>query len=134
MSLDRTFAFGHLSLDEDNMTDACVCLRFRPLFDQVTINFTGSKQPLIISAPGASTNIYVKSLTVDGQMLQDPVIRHEHFAHGGEILFEMSSKPETWTTSEVCRPFSARAICSNNPQRNKGETRGKQKPIDRSEL
>lgn len=54
---------------------------------------------LTISAPGARTKPYVKALTVNGRKVDWPVIRHEDiFLEGGEVIFEMSDKPESWGT------------------------------------
>ena len=54
---------------------------------------------LTIRAPGARTKPYVKSLTINGVQLTEPVIKHEQLmAAGGEVevVFEMSETVEEW--------------------------------------
>jgi putative alpha-1,2-mannosidase len=54
---------------------------------------------LTIKAPGARTKPYVKSLTINGVKLTEPVIKHEQLmAAGGEVEvdFEMSETVEEW--------------------------------------
>ncbi|KAF8887766.1 glycosyl hydrolase family 92-domain-containing protein [Infundibulicybe gibba] len=45
-----------------------------PFFDRAEVNFPGAKQPLIITSQGAATSPYVKSLNINGQAVQEPVI------------------------------------------------------------
>ena len=56
----------------------------------------GTSKKLHISAPGASTKPYIKSLTVNGEKIHVPIIRHEQIAHGAEVVFEMSDCVEIW--------------------------------------
>jgi putative alpha-1,2-mannosidase len=55
----------------------------------------GSRR-LTIKAQGAPQKKYVKSLTVNGEQVVVPVLVHEQIAGGGDIVFEMSGKPEAW--------------------------------------
>ena len=57
--------------------------------------------PLEISAKGATTMPYVKSLQINGKSISAPVIRHDHIAKGGKITFEMSSQPEAWASGTL---------------------------------
>lgn len=72
-----------------------------PIFDKVSIalpsNSTNDKKKtLTITAEGALTKQYVKSLTVNGQSIDFPVITHKQISNGGEIVFEMSDTIEKW--------------------------------------
>ena len=67
-----------------------------PFFNKVTINLPGSNRQLVISAPGAATKPYVKSLKINGREVLEPVINHSDIVGGGLIDFEMSEKPEAW--------------------------------------
>lgn len=51
---------------------------------------------MAISAIGARTKPYVKSLTINGKKVDRPVIRHDQIAEGAEIVFEMSDTIEQW--------------------------------------
>ncbi|KAH9843627.1 glycoside hydrolase family 92 protein [Rhodofomes roseus] len=72
-----------------------------PFYDKVTISFPDASQPLVISAPGAPTKPYVKSLTVNGEALSQPIITHQQIANGGEIVFEMSDTPQEWASATL---------------------------------
>ncbi|EPS99718.1 hypothetical protein FOMPIDRAFT_161389 [Fomitopsis schrenkii] len=72
-----------------------------PFFDKVTLSFPNAAQPLVISAPGASTQPYIKSVTVNGVPLAQPVIAHEDIANGGEIVFEMADVPQEWASATL---------------------------------
>ncbi|PFH47118.1 glycoside hydrolase family 92 protein [Amanita thiersii Skay4041] len=85
-----------------------------PFFDRLVINLpprpaetsagnagtTGEgeadRRVLTITARGAPTKLYIKSLTVNGEAVTWPVIRHDQIADGGEIVFEMSDNIEAW--------------------------------------
>ncbi|KAJ6473124.1 glycosyl hydrolase family 92-domain-containing protein [Mycena sanguinolenta] len=69
-----------------------------PFFDKVTVNLPGQSKPLVITATGAPSAKYIRGLTVDGEVVGSPVIRHEQIAAGAEIQFEMSEVPDTWGT------------------------------------
>ncbi|KAJ7075748.1 glycoside hydrolase family 92 protein [Mycena belliarum] len=72
-----------------------------PFFDKVTLKLPGQTKPLVVSAKGASSAKYVRSLSVDGEAVSWPIIRHEQIAAGGDVLFEMSESPETWGDAEL---------------------------------
>jgi len=72
-----------------------------PFFDNVKIDFPNAKTPLVISSKGAPKNPYVKSLSIGGKNVRDPIIKHEQIAQGGTITFEMSSQPESWASSSM---------------------------------
>jgi putative alpha-1,2-mannosidase len=67
-----------------------------PFFDKATLNLPGHAKPLVISAEGAPSTKYIRSLTIDGESVAWPIIRHEQIAAGGDVRFEMSDVPETW--------------------------------------
>ncbi|KAG6910665.1 hypothetical protein DXG01_008709 [Tephrocybe rancida] len=75
-----------------------------PFFDKITIELPPKpqqkdqqqKRTLSITALGAATKPYVKSLTVNGKKVDVPIIRHEDITDGGEIVFEMSDVVEEW--------------------------------------
>ncbi|OAQ68782.1 glycoside hydrolase family 92 protein [Pochonia chlamydosporia 170] len=73
-----------------------------PFFDKVEIRLptiSGSREHgLVISAPGAGTQgkAYVKSLKVDGKMVEKPLLKHKDIVNARRIEFEMSSEPTDW--------------------------------------
>ncbi|KAF8574015.1 glycoside hydrolase family 92 protein [Ramaria rubella] len=72
-----------------------------PFFDQVTIDLPGSTRPLVIRAMGAATNPYIKSLTLNGKAVGEPVLEHADIMGGGEMVFEMCSTPQSWGSQTV---------------------------------
>ncbi|KAF9461450.1 glycoside hydrolase family 92 protein [Collybia nuda] len=54
------------------------------------------RRTLMIVAEGAKTKPYIKSLTINGRVVDAPVIRHEDIVGGGMVVFEMSEKVEAW--------------------------------------
>ncbi|KZV62978.1 glycoside hydrolase family 92 protein [Peniophora sp. CONT] len=75
-----------------------------PFFDKITVHLPNAARPLVISAPGASNKPYVKSLAIDGQAVDSPIIRHEQIAQGADIVFEMSAGPQAWASSTLNAP------------------------------
>ena len=64
-----------------------------PLFDEATIRLESGKQ-FHIRAAGASTGkLYIRSATLNGMPLNRYWITHSEVVAGGELVFEMSSRP-----------------------------------------
>ncbi|KAJ3492674.1 hypothetical protein NLJ89_g11184 [Agrocybe chaxingu] len=79
-----------------------------PFFEKITIDLDspssqGAPSPprkLSITAIGARTKPYVKSLTIDGVPVNEPIIKHSQIADGAEVIFEMSEMAEVWGNDE----------------------------------
>jgi putative alpha-1,2-mannosidase len=68
-----------------------------PAFDKVILDLPGREQNLVISAPGAPSKPYIKSLRLDGRnALSKPIITHEQLMDAKEISFEMRDTPQAW--------------------------------------
>ena len=62
------------------------------LFTKITIQL-GNQKTLVITAPNASpTNIYVKSVTINGKKWTTPWFTQKDIQNGGTIVFEMTDK------------------------------------------
>lgn len=61
-----------------------------PIFDRSTIKVGGGKT-FVIEAKNASTNKYVKRVTLNGVKLTENQIRHEQIMQGGKLVFEMTN-------------------------------------------
>ena len=55
----------------------------------------------VISAPGAPTKPYVKSLRVDGVAVTNPVLHHGEIIRAGTIMFEMADGPQEWGSEGI---------------------------------
>ncbi len=74
---------------------------FSPFFDKLTLDLPGAARPFVITSTGAASKPYVKSLTLNGVSVEQPVLRHEDIMKGGELVFEMSAVPEAWGSATV---------------------------------
>lgn len=63
-----------------------------PLFNEITLNYAGHSLH-IVANNNSPENIYVQSLTLNGQPLDRSYITHEEIKNGGEMVFEMGPKP-----------------------------------------
>ena len=81
-----------------------------PLFENISIRFPagaatggvgGEEHTLVISAPGAVTKPFVKSLTVDGISIVKPVLQHMQIITAKLIEFEMAETPQEWGAEGV---------------------------------
>jgi len=78
-----------------------------PLFERISIDLNSPHHPsstpskkLTITAIGARSKPYIKSLTINGIGIARPVIKHEQIANGAEVVFEMSDEIEMWGNDE----------------------------------
>ncbi len=75
-----------------------------PRFDNVTLH-VGSGKELHILAPGAEAGqIYVKSVRLNGKLLNRPWILHSELMSGGSLLFEMSDQPQITSSLSTLYP------------------------------
>ncbi len=66
-----------------------------PIFDQVVLHLPGGD--LTITAANAGPdNVYVESLTLNGQPVDEPLLTHSALAGGGTLEFVMSDTPTDW--------------------------------------
>ena len=76
-----------------------------PWFEKISIRFPagaatggvgGKEHTLTITAPGAVTKPYVKSLKVDGVKVERLVLYHKQIVKAEHITFEMADTPQQW--------------------------------------
>ena len=103
--MDRTKQF-HFFWILIHFSDTSLYFFFcRPLFERISINLNNPHQrhpsstlpkKLTITAIGARSKPYIKSLTINGISITQPIIKHEQIANGAEVVFEMSDEVEMW--------------------------------------
>ncbi|RMX77139.1 hypothetical protein D0869_10108 [Hortaea werneckii] len=80
-----------------------------PFFEKVSIRLPagagsggegGREHELKITAPGAPTMPFVKSLHVDGKVVDRPVLAHGQIVKARHIAFEMADTPQLWGTRD----------------------------------
>jgi predicted alpha-1,2-mannosidase len=82
----------------------------RPFLDKAVLNLPNGKQ-FTIRAPGLSKeNMYVAGVTLNGKPLAQTYLRHDQITAGGELVFTMSSQPNTeWGKAAAARPYTQTA-------------------------
>ena len=92
-TLSAWYALSAIGLYPVTATD--VWLIGRPAFPRIKLAVGAAK--LVIEAPEASPeHPYVRSVTLNGELLAHPWLRHEQIAKGGVLHFEMSAEPADW--------------------------------------
>jgi len=77
-----------------------------PLFRRATIRFEGGRE-LVIEAPdNGADRVYVRSVRLNGQLVDGLNLANDAITGGGTLQFEMSSEPSTEVTPVEGRPFS----------------------------
>ena len=80
-----------------------------PLFERATLHLPGGD--VVIEAPGASEgDVYVQSLTIDGEDHSSTVVTHDELADGATLRFTMGDQPGPWGTGEDDVPGSVTAV------------------------
>ena len=70
-----------------------------PRFDQVTLNLDNGKQFKVLAKNLTPQNCYVKSVKLNGKPLERSYITFDEIYHGGELVFVMTSSPDSpWAT------------------------------------
>jgi predicted alpha-1,2-mannosidase len=64
-----------------------------PLVKKAIIHLNNGKTLLIKAENQSKENIYVKSVSVNGKIINDNLLSHNDITNGGEIVFEMTDKP-----------------------------------------
>ncbi|MEP4926094.1 MAG: glycoside hydrolase domain-containing protein, partial [Balneola sp.] len=76
-----------------------------PQFEQVEITLSDTKTFTIIADGVSDENIYIKSVSLNGEPLERSYISHEEIIAGGELIFEMGSAPnKNWAKKTEYRP------------------------------
>ncbi|WP_321279277.1 GH92 family glycosyl hydrolase [Marinifilum fragile] len=64
-----------------------------PSVDQAVLNLENGKQFTVKTKNYSSKNIYIKSVKLNGKKWDKNYVNHTDIVNGGELLFEMSSRP-----------------------------------------
>ncbi len=82
-----------------------------PLFPEVRFNLENGKQ-FVVKARGVSqANIYIQAAQLNGSPYNRSYLKHEDVMNGGELIFEMGSRPnQKWGTGENDIPVSNIAV------------------------
>ena len=73
-----------------------------PLFNRAELTVKGGKF-VIETVNNSDTNIYIKSIKLNGKPYELPYINHSDIAKGGTLTIEMSDTPTAWYDADVIR-------------------------------
>ena len=64
-----------------------------PLFPRVEVSLPDGKTFTVVAKGLTKDNVYVRSVTYNGQPLDKLTITHDMIMSGGELVFEMAAEP-----------------------------------------
>lgn len=78
-----------------------------PLFSKAVINLENGKEFIIKTENLSPQNYYIRSVSLNGKPYSKSYIKHSDIINGGNLVFEMSNKPnKEWGRSKENRPPS----------------------------
>jgi predicted alpha-1,2-mannosidase len=78
-----------------------------PFFDKATLKVTGGARLVIEARRSSPDAIYIESVTINGKPSDKLWVSHEEIAHGGHMVFELSTTPnKTLATAPELAPPS----------------------------
>lgn len=78
-----------------------------PMFSKATIHLENGKQFTIVAKNVSDQNYYISASTLNGKPHNQSFITHKDIMQGGELVFEMTSNPNTnWATADADCPVS----------------------------
>ena len=79
----------------------------RPFADRIALNLHNGRRFTVIAEGLSDDNLYVRSVTLNGQPLTRSWIGHEEIMAGGTLHFVMGAEPNTtWGAPAGARPYS----------------------------
>lgn len=66
-----------------------------PMFDKVTLGLPGGKSFSIQATNNSEENMYIQSVTLNGEPYSNSFITHKQIMEGGELVLNMGSTPNT---------------------------------------
>ncbi len=76
-----------------------------PLFDEASVKLAAGKTLHVIAKNNSAQNIYIQNASFNGKKLTHSFITFQEMAQGGDLVFEMGSKPSaSWGRALADRP------------------------------
>lgn len=78
-----------------------------PSLKKAVISLENGKQFTVIVNNLTDENLYIKSVSLNGNEINRSFIKHDEIINGGTLVYEMSDSPnKNWATSKESRPYS----------------------------
>jgi putative alpha-1,2-mannosidase len=78
-----------------------------PLFKKMTLRLANGKILTVIAENNSDKNVYIQSATLDGKVLDKPVIRYDQIMAGATLKFAMGPSPSKWGSGWKPKPIEA---------------------------
>jgi len=77
-----------------------------PLFKKATVHLPNGRALTVVAPENNSDNVYVDAVSLNGHLLDGPVLSHHSLLAGGTLHFHMAARPNTRVTLISARPSS----------------------------
>lgn len=78
-----------------------------PIFDEVSLELPNSKEFIIKTNHNSNKNMFIQSMSLNGQDYPNSYLKHSDLMKGGEMVFEMGDQAnESWAVSQENRPYA----------------------------
>ena len=77
-----------------------------PIVDKATLKVGKDKIFTIVANNNSPKNIYIQSVKLNGKDYTKSYITHTDISNGGELIFEMGSKPSQFGVNPADRPVA----------------------------
>ena len=67
-----------------------------PMHSRVSLRLQNGKTFRVIAEGVSAENLYIQSATLDGKLLNEPLITWEQIQSGATLKFRMGPKPSEW--------------------------------------
>lgn len=67
-----------------------------PLFSRIRLQLANGRSFTVVAQHNSAKNLYIQSVTLNGQPLDVPVLTHAQIMDGGELDFVMGPEPSRW--------------------------------------
>jgi len=72
-----------------------------PIVDSATITLENGKTFTVNALNNSTENIYIQSMTLNGELIEKNYITHKEIMEGGELVFTMGSRPNKNTKNTM---------------------------------
>ncbi|RDI98688.1 glycoside hydrolase family 92 protein [Dyella solisilvae] len=77
-----------------------------PMFTHLALKLDNGKTFVVNASNNSRDNVYIQSATLNGQPLDEPVVRYEQIMAGGTLEFVMGPRPSRWAAQWRPQPLA----------------------------
>jgi predicted alpha-1,2-mannosidase len=87
-----------------------------PLFSTMRLNLPSGKKFTVAARHNSAGNVYIQSATLNGKLLDEPLITWEQITRGGTLALVMGPKPSRWASGWTPSPLPGKPTGNPPPQ------------------